>query len=518
VSDLVTDLKATSVELRETHISWVFLHKHTVFKVKKPVSFGFLDFTDLESRRAACEAEVTLNARLAPNVYLGVVPVTRDELGAHQIRGRGAVVDWAVQMRRLPDAVRADVRLEANQLEWRELESLAVCLARFHAAAPGGEHIDPYGRVESVAKNVRENFAQAHGALQHLVSEAQQQEIEKWQLSFLTQHEPLFNQRIQSGKIRDGHGDLRLEHVYFEEHALPTVIDCIEFNERFRFGDVCADVAFLSMDLAWHGRSDLKERFLAAYARESNDYDLYGVVDFYESYRAYVRAKVSALGYSSAALAFEVRRRLEAEARRYFLLALASERPPLEDRRVIAVGGLIATGKSTLAEALAAELAVVVISSDRTRKFLKGVALEQELHAAPWEGAYTEELTEQVYTELFRQASVVLASGRSVVIDASFRTRKLRDQARALAARAGVPFVLVECRAPEALLRARLSERASGPSISDGRLEILGDFSARYEAVGELEPKQHVVVDTSAGLELSLEVLRRSGIAPDARV
>jgi aminoglycoside phosphotransferase family enzyme/predicted kinase len=514
VSDLVSDLKVGATELRETHISWVFLRKHTVFKVKKPVNFGFLDFSDLESRRRACEAEVTLNARLAPNVYLGVVPVTRDQLGFHAIRGDGEVVDWAVQMRRLPDAIRADIRLEAGQLDWAQLERLAVTLSRFHAAAARGGHIDEYGRVDSIARNVRENFDQAHDALTHLVTEAQQQEIESWQLGFLEQNAAVFEARIASGKVRDGHGDLRLEHVYLDEHETPTVIDCIEFNERFRFGDVCADVAFLSMDLAWHGRADLKERFLAAYARESNDYDLYRVVDFYESYRAYVRAKVSALGYASANLAFEVRRTLENKARRYFLLALASERPALEDRRLIAVGGIIASGKSTIAEALGGELAAAVVSSDRTRKALRGVEAEDPLHVAAFDDAYTEERTDQVYQEVLRRAELVLASGRSVIVDASFRSRKMRAEARALAARQHVPFTLVECRAPEASARARLMDRARAPSVSDGRVEIFEQFLARYEAVVELDASEHVVLDTAGSVEASLKALRRAGIAP----
>ena len=514
MSDLVKDLRAASLELRETHISWVFLLANSVYKVKKPVNFGFLDFSDLLSRRRACDAEVELNTRLAPGVYLGVVPVTRDEHGAHRIKGTGQIVDWAVAMRRLPDDERADLRLEAGRLEWRQLEALAACLARFHAGSAMTPEIAEYGRVAQIAANVRENFTQAHDALAHLVSEAQQREIEGWQLGFLDQHEDLFEQRIQQNKIRDGHGDLRLEHVYIDAHAHPLVIDCIEFNQRFRFGDVCSDVAFLSMDLAWHGRVDLKERFLAAYARESNDYDLYALVDFYESYRAYVRAKVNALGYSSPHVSFDTRQRLERQARRYFLLALASERPALGAPRLIAVGGAIASGKSTLAEALASELAVPVLGSDRTRKFLAGVGPTAPLHTPAWNGEYAEPFTEKVYAELLRQARVVLASGRSVVIDASFRTRALRAALKALGMPLGAAFVFVECEIPDAVQRARLATRQQGVSVSDGRLEILDEFMARYEPVVELDASEHVRVDTSGGLTVSLEALRRAGVAP----
>ncbi len=514
MSDLVEDLKAGAAELRETHISWVFLLANSVFKVKKPVNFGFLDFSDLDSRRRACDAEVELNSRLAPGVYLGVVPVTRDEHGVHRIKGAGQIVDWAVAMRRLPDAERADLRLEAGQLEWQQLEALAASIARFHAGSATTPEIAEHGRVDRISENVRENFAQAHQALAHLVSEAQQREIEGWQLGFLEQHEELFERRVQQSKIRDGHGDLRLEHVYIDAHARPLVIDCIEFNQRFRFGDVCSDVAFLSMDLAWHGRVDLKERFLAAYARESNDHDLYALVDFYESYRAYVRAKVNALGYSSPHVSFDTRQRLERQARRYFLLALASERPALGAARLIAIGGAIASGKSTLADALAAELAVPVLSSDRTRKFLAGVSPTSPLQAPAWSGEYAERYTENVYAELLRQAGVVLASGRSVVIDASFRSSVTRAGVKALAGASGAAFVFVECQVPDAVQRARLATRQQELSVSDGRLDILNEFMARYEPVVELDASEHVRVDTSGGLTVSLEALRRSGIAP----
>lgn len=516
MSDLLSDLKVGADEVRETHISWVFLHRETVLKLKKPVDFGFLDFTTAEKRRAACEAEVVLNARLAPGVYLGVVPIVRSADGRHRVGPEGAVgddiVDWAVHMRRLSDVDRADVRLAEGRLPWPHLEAFAGKLARFHAEAATSLEIERYGDVSAIAANVRQNFAQAHAPLSSLVSDAQQVEVEAYQLQFLQRHEELFQRRIAQGRVRDGHGDLRLEHLYIDETGVATVIDCIEFNERFRFADVCADVAFLSMDLAWHDRVDYKERFLAAYARESNDYDLYALVDFYESYRAYVRAKVSALGLASPTLSVEARRNLTEHARRYFLLALASERPPLERPRLIAVGGLIASGKSSVAEALGAEIAAPVISSDRTRKAELSGELTAPVHVAAFREEYSEERTERVYAEVMRRARVVLASGRSVVIDASFRTRWQRSLARSLALELGVPFSFVECRAPEPRLRERLERRARGPSVSDGRLEIFDAFVRSYEPVTELSDRERVVLDTAGTLASSLAALRASGL------
>lgn len=514
MGELVKDLQASSEGLIETHISWVFLGRGEVFKVKKPVDFGFLDFTELSSRERACRSEVELNARLAPGVYLGVVPVTLSEGGEHMFGGSGQVVDFAVHMRRLSAEARADLRLEAHQLRWEDVEALAVTLARFHARAARGPSIAEHGSVSAIARNVEENFAQAKSALRALVPEATEREIEERQLGFLAQRADLFERRVASDRICDGHGDLRLEHVYLADGGSPIVIDCIEFNERFRFADACADVAFLSMDLAFHERVDFKERFLAAYARESHDYELYSVVDFYESYRAYVRAKVNALSLASAA-SFEARQRLEQQARRYLLLALAAERPPIGAPRLIAVGGIIASGKSTFADALGADLGVPVISSDRTRKALLGVEPTAPLSHEPWQRAYAPELTTRVYEELMRLSRVVLQSGRSVVLDATFASQESRSMARATARDLSAPFCFVECRAPREVTRSRLRERASGVSVSDGRLEILDQFVARYEAVTELDPTEHFVADTTEELSEHLRRLHEGQLIPE---
>jgi aminoglycoside phosphotransferase family enzyme len=297
MGSLKEDLTGPGVELVETHTAWVFLGPGTVWKVKKPVDFGFLDFTTLERRKATCEAELRLNARLSPQVYRDVVPVTRTPDGQHRIGGDGQVVDYAVRMVRLPDDARADTLLGERRLGGPEVERLAEHLARFQERVGTSDSAARFGTPEVIMGNVRENFAQGGEASRALVGARDAKEIERHQTEFVEQHRDLLNERVRTGRIRDGHGDLRLEHVYFDSDssAEPTIIDCIEFNDRFRYADVCADVAFLSMDLERAGRSDLAERFLAAYARASGDYQLYELVDFYEAYRAYVRGKVSSL-------------------------------------------------------------------------------------------------------------------------------------------------------------------------------------------------------------------------------
>ncbi|HEX8790590.1 MAG TPA: AAA family ATPase [Polyangiaceae bacterium] len=483
------------VRLAETHISWVFLVGDDVYKVKKPVDLGFLDFRSLAQRRAACDAEVRLNARLAPHVYLGVSPVRRDPRGVHAVEGDGDVVDWAVHMRRLDDRKRADEMLARGALRGEDVDAIAGQLAVFHASARCDAETSRFGRPEAVEANVLENFAQTHRDVVRHVRPAEAREIELQQTGFIHDHGDVFQARIDGRRVRDGHGDLRLEHVYLDDDRA-TIIDCIEFNDRFRFGDVCADVAFLSMDLAWHGHVELAERLLARYARESNDFDLYAVVDFYESYRAYVRAKIAMLLGA------------DAEARRYLLLALSAGRRSLLAPMLVCVGGIVASGKSTVADHLGIELAAPVVEADRTRKHLLGVAPGVHLEAGSWSGAYDLAFTERVYAELLRRAGVVLASGRPVILDASFRSREMRRAARDLAEKHRVPFRFVECRASAEVSRQRLARRDVEAGVSDARLSLLEDFRARFEPPDELAPGEHVVLDTTRPLEESLAQLR----------
>lgn len=506
------------VELIVTHASWVFRTRTQVFKVKRPVNLGFLDFTTLAARKAACEAELLLNARLAPGVYLGLVPIVRDRQGRHRAGRDGEPVDWAVHMVRLDDAQRADALLARGKLSPDDIELVATRLAAFHAAARADAETARFGAPEVIAVNVEENFRQTAGWVERFISQDQADEVARFQRRFLEERAALFRARAAAGRVRDGHGDLRLEHLYKKSASELAVIDCIEFNDRFRYGDVCSDLAFLAMDLAWHERVDLAELLLARYARASNDFDLYAVVDFYQSYRAWVRGKVS--GMLAADLRAPAAARAEAThgARHCFLLALAEARRPLRPPRVIAVGGLIAAGKSTVAEALGVELGVPVVEADRTRKALLGVDPLQSVRGGQWQGAYGPQMTERTYAEVLRRAGVVLDAQRPVILDASFRSAAWRARARALATSRGVPFIFLECRAPEAVCRARLRERAGSSSVSDAREDLYDAFVKGYEPVGELSADEHLVVATSAPLRSTVravaEALARADLPP----
>jgi len=481
-----------------THISWVFLTDYEVWKLKRPVDYGFVDYTTLERRRQCCEDEVRLNRRLAPDVYLGVVPVRLGPDG-FGLGTEGEIVDYAVRMRRLADEHSADALLRRNVLTPDQLARLAAQLARFFLNAPPTPEA---GAIEVVRGNVIENFTQVEPFVGRFLSRETFDATRTWQLETLARQSSRFRERVALRRIRDGHGDLRLEHVYFEG-SQPLVVDCVEFNERLRHGDQASDVAFLAMELTARGRTDLGEVFLAAFALESDDFDLYGVVDFYGGYRAWVRGKVAALLAADPSTPSEKRARKAEEARTLFSLARSYGESPGPSGPVIAVGGLIGSGKSTLATRVGRETAVPVISSDRIRKSLAGLRAMERAPAS----AYSPDVSARTFDEVFRRAGVVLDSGRGVVLDATFRDRALRLRARDLAQRHERPFLFVETMCDEATLRDRLRRRASGPSISDAGENLLDRVRAEFEPVTELGASQHIRVDTTGSTETAVHAV-----------
>ncbi len=494
----------------ETHISHVFLSPGEVFKVKKPVDFGFLDFRTLDARRRACEAEVRLGRRLSPDVYLGVVPIVRDARGVVRRAAPdsvGDVVDVAVHMRRLPDAHRADIRLREGRLDANALETIATRLVAFFATA---RKTPVYGDPRFVRRNVDENFEQTRSALVQILGPREAEALRRFQYGRLAHLEPVLRRRAWCGRAIDGHGDLRLEHVYVDDAGTVRIIDCVEFNERLRCGDVAADLAFLSMDLAYHGRSDLAERLVARVAEGLHDFGLYQVVDFFESYRAHVRAKIETFVRDAPGVTAARREAAGRRARRYARLAEAAGRPPLVEPFVLAITGGIGVGKSTLARAVADRYAAPLVGTDATRKFMLGVSPTQSLAADPHTGAYDPMVTDAVYDEVLRRADRVLASGRPVVLDGTFGARTHRARILRLAARHGVRVVVVVGRLDRAERLARLARRARGPSESDGRAEILDALDAAVEAPDDLPDTVRLDLDLSRPLEENITVLDRT--------
>jgi aminoglycoside phosphotransferase family enzyme/predicted kinase len=502
------------VEIRETHVSRVYLVGPDVYKLKKAVSLGFLDYSTLEQRRRMCELEVELNRRLAPSVYLGVEKVTRAG-SSFQLGGTGRAVDYLVHMRRLPDERMLTSLIEADQAGAADLEQVGRRLAAFHRDAARGPAIDRFGLPETIAANVEENFDQVSPFVGRALTPAAFAAVATFARQFLRDQRDLLLDRVAAGCVCDGHGDLRTDHVYLDGGI--EVIDCIEFNDRFRYGDRAADLAFLVMDLAAHGRPDLAGALLRGY-RGLLDDDAGAVMDFYCCYRAFTRGKVACIRASQAPGTPGARDAF-AEARRYFHLALRYASGPRRPWLAV-MCGLTGTGKTTLARRLAGLLAAEVLSADPIRKGLAGLAPTAARPDQLDDGLYSEEMNERVYRAMRDSARGRLAEGRDVILDATYRRRGDRLAARALAREMGADFLAVECvTAPEAV-RRRLAERARDPSNwSDGRWEVYLAQREAFEPLDELSQDERLRVDTELPLERQAEeVLGALEAALSARV
>jgi aminoglycoside phosphotransferase family enzyme len=310
--------KPKEVKFFETHISFLFLTGNYVYKVKKPVDFGFLDFTSLEKRKYFCEQEVKLNRRLSPKIYLGVVEITK-EGDRISLDGKGEVVEYAIQMKQIPEELLMDKLLEEGRVTFQMIEAVSEKLVKFYFDAETNDLIKSFAQPERVKQDTDENFEQTEKYIGVTISREVYEEVKKRTNNFFETKEKIFYQRISSDRIRDCHGDLRLEHIFLEDEI--SIFDCIEFNERFRYTDVAADIAFLSMDLDYHGREDLSEHLIRAYVRESGDHELMEVLDFYKCYRAYVRGKVESFRLDDSNIPEGAKREALQRAQKYFNLA-----------------------------------------------------------------------------------------------------------------------------------------------------------------------------------------------------
>lgn len=506
-----------AVEVRQTHISVVFLAGQFAYKVKKPVALGFLDFSTLERRRQSCEREVTLNRRLAPTVYRGVVAVTAAG-GGLQMGGTGDAVEWAVKMERLPDSAALGERIRRGKAGRVEIEGVARRIAAFHQQAEAGSAIAACGRFDVVAGNARENLAQAMAHVGTTVSRGVFERLGHVTESTLAAMRPLIDRRAARGVPRDGHGDLRIDHVYLfpgrQEPSDMVVIDCIEFHERYRWADPVADIAFLVMDLAGHGQPELGQALADAYFSAACDLEGATLLPFYVSYRAAVRAKVRGIESLDPEIADLVRIAARDRARRHWLQALSVLEEPGRRPFLLLVGGLPGTGKSTLARRLAERSGFTVVRSDEVRKQLAGLANDSPAPAAYGEGLYSPEWSDRTYAECARQAASHLFEGRRVLVDASFGREAHRRVFLELACRWGVPTVLLRCRAEPSVVLARLAARRQDASDADWPIYLKA--AARWEAPVSATRRSTWEIDSGGEAEVAtvraIDVLRSLGL------
>lgn len=473
------------VEIEQTHISVVFLAGDFVYKVKKPLDLGFLDFTTLEKRRHFCLKEVELNRPRAPGVYLDVVPVVETTKG-FVFEGSGPAVEYAVKMERLPPDASLRHLLRRQELEESLIRRVARRIASLHGEAAGGPEAARFGRYEVVSFNAIENFDQSEPQVDLTVSSRVFSRFRRLTEDRLLALRATIEGRAETGVPRDTHGDLHLDHIYvFPDRAPPRdllIVDCIEFNDRLRFADPMADFGFLAMDLLFEGRKDLSEALTEAYFTATPDPEGELILPFYIAYRAAVRGKVEGMCYLQESIPTEVREKERVRSVAHWLLGLGALEEPSLRPCAILTAGLPGTGKSTLANVLGDHANFEAVSSDEVRKELAGITPLTSARAEFEAGLYSTEWTERTYSACLERTLDRLFDGARVVVDATFRDEEQRllflDRVRAM----GIPLLFMHCQADSGVVKTWIEERPDDPS--DAYWGVYERMAEEWEAFG----------------------------------
>ncbi|NLC71920.1 MAG: AAA family ATPase [Desulfuromonadaceae bacterium] len=503
--------ETAAIHFVETHASRLYLTDRHVYKIKKPVDFGFLDFSTLDKRRHFCEEEVRLNRRFSPATYLGVVPLCRSG-SALRFGGPGDTIEYAVLMKRLPEDRMLDRLVAAGAAGLaKEMERLALFIAEMHRRTPPHAELEESSDLQVIRQNWRENFDQTRPFAGKTIPREGLEAARRLVEGFLDSQAPLLRQREKEGFVRELHGDLHSEHICLTDPI--QIYDCIEFNRRFRISDVLADIAFLLMDLEFRDRRDLARALLKNYRRHfawGHGADL--LIPFYKAYRAWVRGKVASLAMAQHRQAEEQYGLLQNRGRRYFNLAMGYLAP----QALVLTCGLMGVGKSLFAGELAAATGMTHLRSDAERKELAGLDPNTKIRNNFGEGLYAPTMSDATYRSLHDKAGRALIRGNSVVVDASFAKNRHREIFSQLGEQYGVPVLLAHLQCGQATLMERLRQRESrGNDISDGRRELLsfqaGYFDSTSEFPGVIEIDSEKEIDYNVGLTLSRLLVKKTG-------
>lgn len=487
----------------ETHISWVLLTGPYAYKIKKPVNFGFLDFTDLAARQHFCHEELRLNQRLTQGLYLEVLPIS-GSLEAPQLGGDGPAIEYALKMRQFPQSQLLGEVQARGELTTAHIDALAQQIASFHLVAPRVALEHPLGTPAAIMAPVTQNFEQARAMLSEKADLQQLDALQAWAESSFERLKPLLERRKAEGFIRECHGDIHLGNVTLLDGEV-VLFDCIEFNEPFRLIDIASDAAFLAMDLEDRGLKPLARRFVSAWLEQTGDYAALELLNFYKAYRAMVRGKVSLfrLGQEQDAVQRAVILR---QYRSY--AALAESYSAIPSRFLAITHGVSAVGKSHVAMRLVEALGAIRLRSDVERKRLFGeqaVANQGQLST----GIYSQDASAATYQRLHELADAALHAGFPVVIDATYLKHAPREAAWHVAEETGAPFLILDCQAPESVITSWLAQRQNaGQDPSDATLEVIQAQQASREALSAEEQAHSKRVDTHESASLDSLIMR----------
>lgn len=499
------------VTLHETHISWVLLTGAFAYKIKKPVDLGWVNFSTPERRRFFCEEEIRLNRRLAPDLYLGIVPICGSP-DSPRVGGDGPAIDHAVKMRQFPDEDRLDRVLSRGELRTGHIDGVARRIAVFHGdIGTAGEESD-FGRPETVLERVEDNFK--HILEVPSIEPDHVTRIENLRAWCRTTHGRLVDEiraRREQGFVKECHGDMHLANMALFEGDV-VIFDGIDFNPKFRWIDVVSEVAFLTMDLADRRRRDLARRFINFYLEHTGDYEGLNVFRYYEVYRALVRAKVACIRMAQNGVTEEDRSGYLNELASYSKLAESFTRPPPPALWIM--HGVAGSGKTFASQRILEATGAIRLRSDVERKRLFGIDIHARTEGSQKKRVYGPDASRKTFSRLAGLAETIVRAGHRVIVDATFLGPGHRQTFRELAARLGVPFAILHMETSRAVLRDRVwRRRAEGEDASEADLAVLETQLSSHQELddGEIEHTFTVDGDSASNLDEVIQQLRQSG-------
>jgi uncharacterized protein len=493
ISDRAFNHPTHQLELIETHVSWVILTGKYAYKIKKPVDFGFLDFSTLKKRKYFCEEELRLGQLFAPEIYLAVVPIT-GTIEQPQINGdTGPILEYAIKMCEFSQDNLLSALLKQGKLSITIINQLGQLIAEFHKKTPIAPKNSRFGLPHEVHAPTQQNFEQIISLLKNPSDIEQIQKLKIWANKQFTKYQKLFGQRKEQGFIRDCHGDLHLANIIFYHNKL-ILFDRLEFNEDLRWTDVIADLAFLAMDLSGKNQVKLAHQLINVYLQFTGDYKGLNLLAYYLSYRAVVRAKIALFRLNQKDL--NDKEKLDIRNDYYNFINLAESYTQPNKPCLIIMYGFAGSGKSTIAKKIVFECGGIQISSDIIRKQLFNIPLYENSHSAPYGGIYTPESTEKTYNRLLDLAKIVIKAGFNALIDATFLLYNQRIMFYNLAKLLKVPFFILHCQTNDTEIIQRIKKRRiQNKPISEANSLILQLQKKLNEPLSKSEQQHAFVID-----------------------
>ena len=490
------DHPVDTCQLVETHISWVILTGDFAYKIKKPINLGFVDFSTLIKRKLYCEEELRLNRRLAPNIYLDVIPISGSEENP-VLESKEKAFEYAVKMKQFSQNMQLDHVLARNELRQDMIDSFAKLIAEFHQHIETAKLASDFGNPEQVYLPAKENFIQTRDLISDKSKTDLLSRIETWTEDTFSEIKYIFHQRKEKGFIRECHGDLHLRNLAWHENK-PLAFDCLEFNANFRWVDVISEVAFLIMDLNVHNQPELAQYFLNKYLELTGDYEGCRVLRFYLVYRVMVRAKVDAIRAAQSGISQQECDEANAEIDNYLQLALTYTKKTKPF--IIVTHGMSASGKSTITQPLLEKLGAIRIRADVERKRLFNIKQEHVSSASIQQGIYTKQATQKTYLKLLDLTESIIDAGLPVIVDATFSTIEQRTLFNKLASQKQVRFIILNFITSEETLKQRIRNRKD--DVSDADITVLENQIKNWHHLKQDEEKYSISINTEEKLDI----------------